>query len=531
MLLTLGVTLYTSRIVLNTLGVVDFGIYNVVGGVVIMFSFLNSAMSSATQRFLSYEIGKNDYEQLKKVFSMSVNIHVIIALIVIILAETAGLWFLNTKLIIPLERMEAANWVYQFSILSFVLTMMGVPYNATIIANERMNVYAFVSVVEVALKLIVVFALVRFGYDKLKMYAILISCVSVIVWMTYKVYCKRNFPESNYRFFWEKSLYKTLMNYAGWNLFGNIAAIAMGQGVNILLNLFFGPIVNSARGIAFQINGAVSGFVINFQMAMNPQIIKSYAADDRKYMHQLIFQGSKYSFFLLFFIALPIFMEAEIILRWWLKIVPEHTVLFCRLVLINTLIDCISGPLMTAAQATGKIKKYQAVVGGFLLLILPISYVLLKKGFPPEITLYVSISVSIIALLARLFILRPLLNLSILKFTRTVLIPILLVAVISVIFPLIVKYSVNQEFIQYLAIYFPLILKYNLNQELIQYLTVYFPLILKCNINQELIQLFTVGIASILSVTISIYLLGLRNEEQVFMKNKLRKFVFKTKER
>lgn len=507
MLLMMGVTLYTSRIVLNTLGVVDFGIYNVVGGVVVMFSFLNSAMSSATQRFLTIELGKNDYDQLKKVFSMNVNIHAVIALIILILAETIGLWLLNAKLVIPVERMNAANWVYQFSILAFMLTVMGVPYNAIIIAHERMNVYAYVSIIEVVLKLIIVFALVWFSYDKLKLYAILIFCVAVIVWVIYKSYCKRNFSESHYVFFWDKSLYKTLMNFAGWNIFGNLAHVAAGQGVNILLNIFFGPVVNSARGIAYQVNGAVNGFVRNFQIALNPQIFKSYAADNRMYMHQLIFQGSKYSFFLLLFITLPILIETETVLRWWLKIVPEYTILFCRLVLINTLIDCISGPLMTAAQATGKIKKYQAVVGTVLLLIIPISYVFLKQGLPPEITLYVSISISIMALFTRLFIISPLVKLSILEFIRIVLARVLLVSVVSVVFPLMVKHSVTYELIQYISLYFPLLMKYSVNQEFVRFLAV-------CMV-------------SIPSIAISIYWLGLRKEERIFMKSKVRQLFVK----
>ena len=503
MLLTMGVSLYTSRIVLNTLGVEDFGIYNVVGGVVIMFSFMNSAMSSATQRFLTIELGKQDNEQLKKVFSMSINIHAQIALIIFIVAETAGLWFLNTQLVIPEARMEAANWVYQASILAFMLAVMGVPYNAIIIANERMNVYAYVSIVEVLLKLMIVFALVWVGYDKLKLYAILVFCVAAIVWLLYKSYCKRTFTETNYNFVWDKSLYRTMMHYASWNLFGNFAAVTMGQGINILLNLFFGPVVNSARGIAYQVNGAVNGFVVNFQMAMNPQIFKSYAADDRRYMHQLIFQGAKYSFFLLFIIALPLLIETETILRWWLKIVPEHTVLFCRLVLINTLIDCISGPLMIAAQATGRIKTYFAFLGGLALLILPISYVFLKKGFPPEITLYVSISISIIALFTRLFIVNSLVKLSIHTFVRMVLARILLVVMMSVILPLIIKKNMNDELIQYLSLYVPLIIKYSFNQELIRF--------------------FVICIASVLSVVTSIYCLGLRKEEQIFIKNKVQK--------
>lgn len=489
MLLTMTVSLYTSRIILNTLGVEDFGIYNVVGGVVMMFSFLNSSMSSATQRFLSFEMGKKDYVQLKKVFSMSVNIHAIIAVIIFVLAETIGLWFLNSKLNIPAERMNAANWVYQFSILSFIVTILSVPYNATIIAHERMKVYAYVSISEVILKLIIVFALVWLGFDKLKMYAILVFCVAALIWLIYRTYCKRNFTETNYQFFWEKSLYKTLMNYAGWNLFGNVAAVTFNQGINIILNIFFGPAINAARGIAYQVNSAVNGFVINFQMAMNPQIIKSFASGETKYMHQLIFQGAKYSFFLLFVLTLPILLETETILKLWLKIVPEYTVIFTRLVLINVLIDCISGPLMTAAQASGKIKRYQSVVGGLLLLILPLSYLFLKLGFPPQVTLYVSICISIIALFARLWIIGPLVNLSIRKFAQYVFVRVLLVASVSIILPIIIK----------------------------------------SNIESELIRFFTVCIVSLISITISIYWVGLRNIEQIFMKDKLWKLIYKIK--
>ncbi len=481
MLLMMAVSLYTSRIVLNTLGIEDFGIYNVVGGVVTMFSFLNSAMSSGTQRFLSFELGKKDFVQLGKVFSMSINIHATIAIVILILAETIGLWFLNTQLTIPAERMVAANWVYQFSILALLVTIMSVPYNATIIAHEQMNVYAYVSIIEVTLKLLIVFMLQWFGFDKLKLYAILVFGVSLLIRLIYGIYCSRNFKECAYRYSWDKTLYYTLMSYAGWNLWGNFASVTFNQGINILLNIFFGPVVNAARGIAYQVNSAVNGFVGNFQMAMNPQIVKSYAAAELKYMHQLIFQGSKYSFFLLYFLSLPLLMETETILLMWLKIVPEYTVLFCRLVLINALIDCISGPLMTAAQASGKIKLYQSVVGGLLLIILPISYLFLKLGFPPQVTLYVSISISIAALYARLLIISPLVNLSMLNFARNVLIQILMVAIVSVIFPLIIKFSIDQKLIRFLAVCF----------------------------------------VSVLSVAITIFLFGLRNEERLFLKNKV----------
>lgn len=489
MFLTMGVSLYTSRIVLNTLGVVDFGIYNVVGGVVVMFSFLNSSMASATQRFLSFELGKNDYEQLKKVFSMSVNIHAIIAFAIFILAETIGLWFLNAKLVIPVERIGAANWVYQFSVLSFMVTVMSVPYNATIIAHERMNVYAYVSIVEVLLKLTLVFALVWFGYDKLKMYSIFVFSVSVIIWVIYKLYCRHSFTETRYKFSWDKLLYKTLMNYAGWNLFGNTAVVAMGQGVNILLNLFFGPVVNAARAIAFQVNGAVNGFVSNFQMSINPQIVKSYAVDDQKYMQQLIFQGSRYSFFLLFFLSLPVLLQTETLLKWWLKIVPDYAVLFCQLVLLDTLINCISGPLITAVQATGKIKTYQAVIGGLLLINLPLSYLFLKLGYKPQITLYIMVIVSVIALFARLTILRSLMSFSARAFVQQVILKVLLVALFSVIIPLVAMQFVTQEANRF----------------------------------------FVISSLSAFSVILMVYFVGLKKQERIFVKDKILQVINKLK--
>lgn len=452
MLSLLLVSLYTSRIVLEVLGVEDFGIYSVVGGIVIMFSFINSSMSSATQRFISFELGLKNFLKLRDLFSMSVNIHLFIAAIIFVLAETIGLWFLNTHLVIPQDRIEAANWVYQFSILSFMVTIMSVPYNALIIAHERMNVYAYVGIIEVVLKLGIVFSLSWYGLDKLKLYAILIFGVSAFIWLIYRIYCGKYFVETKYRFFWDNTLFKILLNYSGWNLFGNIAVVSMGQGVNILLNVFFNPIVNAARAIAYQVNGAVNGFVSNFQIAMNPQVIKSFAINDFKYMHELIFKGSKYSFFLLYIISLPILLETEMILKFWLNNVPSYTALFCRLIIINALIDSISGPLMTAAQASGEIKKYQITIGILLLMNLPISYLLLKIGMPPQSTMYTSIAISLVALVFRLIILKPLIYLSISKFLSKVVFYIVLVAICSIIIPGILKYYLDPGFLRFLFV-------------------------------------------------------------------------------
>lgn len=489
MLLTMAVSLYTSRIVLNTLGVEDFGIFNVVGGFVTMFAFLNSAMASATQRFLAFEIGKGDKIQLRNVFSMSIIIHFLIAFIILIFAETVGLWFVNTHLNITNERMVAARWVYQFSILTLMVNMVSVPYNAMIIAHERMNVFAWVSIAEVCLKLFIVFMLQWFEFDKLKLYAILIFAVTIIIRMIYGAYCNINFKESKFRYYWDKPLFKTLASYAAWNLWGNAAGVIMGQGVNILLNIFFGPMVNAARGIAYQIKSAVNSFVQNFQIAMNPQIIKSFAADDLKYMHQLIYQGSKYSFFLLFTLTLPIFFEAEIILRLWLKNVPEYTVIFTRLVIINVLIDCISGPLMTAAQASGKIKLYQGVVGGLLIVNLPVAYLFLKFGYEPEVTLFVSIGISIIALFARLKIIAPLVDFKIWDYSKAVLLRIIAVGFIAIILPGL-AYTFMQE---------------------------------------SFYRIIIIGIFSILSAGCTVYFVGLGNAEQAIILTKAKQYFPKLK--
>lgn len=454
MLFILGVSLYTSRIVLNTLGVEDYGIFNVVGGVISMFSFLSGAMSRSVQRFISFELGKGNYDQLKKVFAMSMNALGIIALIILVLSETVGLWFLNNKLIIPSDRMVAANWVYQFSIFSFLVLILSVPYNALIIAHEKMNVYAYVSIVEVILKLLIVFMLQWFGYDKLKLYAVLIFTVSLLVRIIYGLYSKRNFEESKYFFYWDKKLFKTLLSFTGWNLWGNAAVVMYSQGINILLNIFFGPAINASRGIAYQINSAVSGFVGNFLTAMNPQIVKSYAEGDIKYMHNLLRQGAKYSFFLLYFLSLPILLETEIVLKIWLKTVPDYTVIFSRLVLINLLIASLSEPLVTAAQASGKIKIYQITVGGLLLLILPVSYVFLKNGFPPQSTLYITIFFTILVLFARLSIVRNLISLSIRRFLIDVIFPVSVITVLALIIPLSIFNFMHPGIIRFLIIVF-----------------------------------------------------------------------------
>ena len=437
MLLTMTVSLYTSRVVLNALGVEDFGIYNVVGGVVAMFTFINSAMAGASQRYLTFELGRNNQSRLHRVFCTSVNIHLLIAVFILLLAQTIGLWFLNNYMVIPAERFDAANWVFQLSVFSTMVMILTIPYTASIISHEKMSAFAYISILDVALKLFVVYMLLVSDIDKLKLYAVLMFCTQLLIGFIYYVYCRMNFAECRYEYIRDKGLLKEMSGFAGWTLWGNLAAVAFTQGLNILLNLFFGPVVNAARAVAVQVQNAIQGFVSNFQMAVNPQITKNYATGNMEQMHVLVFASGRYSFFLLFFFALPIFIEIESVLTFWLGIVPAHTVSFVRLILCIMLMDTLANPLVIAAQATGKIKVYQSVVGGILLLIVPVAYVVLKLGGNPESVFVVHLVMVILAQLARLLMIRPMIRLSLRRYLRDVVLKVAVVAFLSSVFPFI----------------------------------------------------------------------------------------------
>lgn len=432
MLLTMSVSLYTSRVVLNILGVEDFGIYNVVGGVVGMFGFINSAMATGTQRYLTYEIGANNFFRLKTVFSTSLLIHFIVSIIVVVLAETVGLWFMTVKMNIPPERVNAAFWVYQFSILSSIVMIMSVPYNAVIIAHERMNAFAYISVLEVVLKLAVVYLLLVGSFDKLIFYAVLIFVIQLSIRFIYGVYCSHNFEETKFCWIWNKKLFKEMFSFAGWNLWGNCAFIALTQGLNIMLNIFFGPTVNAARAVSVQVQSAVNQFSFNFQTALNPQITKNYAKGDYRYMHQLMFRSSKFVYFLLLALSFPLFVKTDFILSLWLNIVPEYTVVFLRLMLCTTILDAIANPFVVAIAATGKIKLYQTVIGGLLLSVLPISYLVLVLGGLPWSVFIVHLIICLSAFVVRIYIVSRKLQLSILEYTKFVLRPIIKVSILSV---------------------------------------------------------------------------------------------------
>lgn len=452
MLLTMAISLYTSRVVLHVLGVEDFGIYNVVGGVVAMFSVISGSLSAAISRFITYELGKGDKEKLVRIFSSSVTIQLGLGLIILILAEIVGVWFLNVKMSIPENRMYAANWVFQLSILTFIINLISVPYNAAIIAHEKMSAFAYISILEVVAKLIIVYILLLSPIDKLIFYAILMASVAFIIRFVYGFYCKRHFEECTYHFIFDKELLKKMFGFAGWNFIGASSAVLRDQGGNIVINLFCGPTVNAARGIAYQVNSAIHGFVSNFMMALNPQITKSYAAGDKEYMMTLIYQGARLSFYILLILSLPVIVNTHYILTLWLKIVPEHTTLFVQLVLIFAMSESISNPLITAMLATGKIRNYQIVVGGLQMMNLPISYVLLRYGCIPETVLIVAICISQCCLAARLCMLRSMVGLSVRKYMSKVYLNVFTVTILSAIIPCVSSYYLNETFINFIII-------------------------------------------------------------------------------
>lgn len=425
------VGLYTSRILMSQLGVVDFGIYNVVGSIVVLLGFLNATLSLSTQRFINYELGNGNYERLTKVYSSSIVIHVILALLVLAFAETVGLWFLNTKMSIPSDRLTAANYVYQFSILSAMLTLTMVPHTATIIAHEHMKSYATIGIIDVLLRFGVACLLYVVNSDKLIVYGLAMFIVVAVDYSMYFLYCKRNFVECRFFFSKDKRLYKSMLAFSGWNIFSSISMVLNGHVVGIILNMFFGPVVNAARGISNQVNGAVSGFVSNFQVAVNPRIIQSYASNEKGVFYRLVNQSAKMSFFLLLVLVVPIWINIDVILKVWLGVVPQYAGDFCRIVFISSLINTFSLPLATAANANGNIKLFQTACGIFEIMNIPLSYVLLRYGCPPVAVYYLALTIVVITLFVRLIVLRRLITLNIYQFLVKVFARAILVGMLS----------------------------------------------------------------------------------------------------
>lgn len=430
-ILVMLVSLYTSRVILQALGVEDFGIYNVVGGVVAMFSFITGTLGSASQRFLAFDMAKGDGVRLKQTFSLILLSYFILIGITVLLSEGIAVWFLNTHMTIPSERLYAANWVLQLSILTLCFHILQAPYMSVIIAHEKMDVYAYASIVEVVMKLIIVYLLQLFAYDKLIVYACLTSLSAFGIFLFYYVYCYKTFSESRYKYYYNGKDLKTLCSYAWWNVIGSIAIMLRSQGTNVLLNLFFNPVVNAAQGIAYQVNSAITSFYTNFYMAVKPQIVKSYASDENERMLSLICNSSRYAFFLVLVMIMPFMFYSQNILEIWLKTPPDMTDLFVKIVLVSALIDTLSMPLVSGLQAANRIKEIQLTVSLIYLLNIPISYLFLCLGYPAVTPMYVNIVLIVIAFIPRIWIAHNILGLSVRQYAHSVLLRISMVSIVS----------------------------------------------------------------------------------------------------
>ena len=441
MFVMMVIGLYTSRIVLQTLGVKDYGTYNVVGGVVSMFSIVSSSLSTSISRFITFELGRENKEHLNKIFSTAINVQLLLSVIVVALMELIGVWFLNTQMNIPEGRMEAANWIFQFSIISFVLSLLMVPYNASIIAHEDMGVFAYMTLLDAVLKLLIVYVLFITPFDKLITYALLLFCVSLLMRSIYAVYCKRHYEECSYHFVKDKLLLKEITSFAGWNFLGNGSWILNNQGVNILINIFFGVTLNAARGIATQVDNMVQNFVRNFMTALNPQITKSYAAGNLGYMHKLIFAGAKYSAFLMLFFVIPICLETELILQLWLgDIVPDYAPIFVRLTLLSSMCVILGNTLITAVFATGKIRNYELVMGLMALSNFPMVWFAYKMGASPIAAYIVYFCVYFVMIFVRLYMVKDLIHMSALTYVREVFLRFSVVGILSIALPLLITF-------------------------------------------------------------------------------------------
>lgn len=489
MLLMMFVTLFTSRVVLDKLGVTDYGIYNVVGGVVAMLGFLNSSMSNAVQRYLSFEIGKNNEAGVNRIFNVSLFAHAGIAVFVFVVMEIVGVWYLNTHMNIPAERMDAANWVLQCSIFTTLFTIVQVPYNAIIISKEQMGIYAYISILEVVLKLLVVYMLAIGNFDKLKLYSVLIMVVTIGIVMIYRFYCTRKYKEAKFKFIKDWNLLKQIVGFASWNMLGELAWVFTGQGVNIILNSFFGPVVNAARGLAEQVNGAVNRFVANFQTAVNPQLIKNYASDQLGEMKTLLFRSTRFSYYLLLALSLPIILKMDFILHLWLKEVPDYTTGFCQLVLVSSLVSTLSNLLAQVARAYGKIRNYQIIVSIFLFLNFPLSYIVLKFWGSPLSTMFVNIGINAMLLFVRLRLTNRMIQMTYGSFIRNVLFPVIIVTAVALVIPL----------------------------------TIYFML------DNSIISFIIVCLVSFVSVGVSIYALGMNANERLYILAAISKIITKIK--
>lgn len=440
------VSLYTLRVILDVLGAEDYGIYNVVAGVVTMFSFLSSAMATACQRYFSFELGRKDYEQLKKTFSVSLISYIVVAVVLVVFTETLGLWFVYNKLDIPPDSIHAARLIYHASVVSLVFTIIATPYMASIIAHEDMSIFAYVSIVEAFLKLLIPVLLPFFVFNKLVLYGCFLAAASILTTSIYRFISRRRYEECRSGWYWDKRLFKELMSYTAWNMFGSSVQVFKFQAVNILINQFFNPVIVASRTIALQVNTAARSLAQNFSTAVRPQIIKSYAADKLEEVNMLVFWSCKATFFLMYIFSLPLCLEMSFVLKLWLKTPPEYAIVFTQISLIEAIIDSVSFPLMTVAQASGKIKLYQGLVGGVLLLNLPLSFIALYLGFSPVSVFIISVILASTAFFVRLFVLKKLVGFSISDYIIKVVVPLVLCGALSLLFAMFVQSLFIQSF-------------------------------------------------------------------------------------
>ena len=425
------ISLYTVRLKLEILGVEDFGIYNIVAGLVIFFSFFSEAMANSTQRFLNFALGQNNTEQARDAYSCSLVIHLFTSLAIIVIAETLGLWLFFNWLNIPLERRTIALIVYQFSIITTAVNIFRIPYFAAIIAYEKISYLSLISTIECILKLLIVILLKITFFDKLAVYSFLFFITGIIILSAYKIYCNKKFSIAHFRYCRDKELFSKIIGFSGWNFFGSFANVSSSHGLNILINIFHGVIANAAMGIATQVKNSVYQFINNFQTAFRPQLIKSYAAKEFDYLNKLVYQTSKISFYLLLLFILPLYINADFVLKIWLKNVPEYAIVFTRLMLLNSFEGAIIGPLIISIQATGNIKKFQLVTSIFSLTNLPVSFMFLNLGFDPVWVLIIRLTLSYLSLFWSITYISKKIGISILQFIKNVIVPISLITCIS----------------------------------------------------------------------------------------------------
>lgn len=451
MLLVMAVALYTSRVILQSLGIVDYGLYNVIGGMTLMFGFFQSSLSNATQRYLNVELGRNDLEGVNRIFSLSQLIYFAMSILVVIVAEVIGLWFIYNKLTIPPDRLDAALWVFHTTVISLFFTLNGIVYNSMLIANENMKAYAYLGVIEVVLKLLIAFALFYSPFDRLKLYSVLFLLVTLSVQSFYAVTCIRKYKEARFHYYWNKNIFREMFAFMGWNTIGTAAWALNFQGINILFNIFFGPVVNAANGIASQVNGAVTKFSMNFYTAVQPQIVKSYAAGDYDYFRSLIYNSSRYSFYLMWLLCLPIMLRIDYILELWLGNVPESTNQFVIWTLIFSLVNTLTNPFWMAIQAVGKLKKYVIVGSCVFFLAFPVALLFFKFSFPAITALQILTVIRGIYLLTVIIITNKYVNIGIKKYILHTIFPIVKVAAISLFTLLLINHILPSNFI-YLTI-------------------------------------------------------------------------------